>query len=470
MMLLRSNFRFVCLLAAFALLTKSGVQSSSAEMVTREGMHLRLTSDVADQASLEDFVSAFDAAVPQWCAFWGVPVDRVKSWRIDGYLMRDQDTFRTSGVLPANVPKFQYGFASPAAVWVNHQSTDYYNRHLILHEGVHALAIELFGGGGPSWYMEGTAELLATHRDRRQSKDDANQRPSLLAQSDESFLINDMPRTRVESPMWGRFRVIDEARQANQLPTLSSVMKLPMNLAGDVESYTWCWAAALMMTHYPDTREKFIQAARNGADQTPAFTSKFFRKIQNQWPVIRARWQLWLHDLEYGVDPEKSRVGISVDDPRYDGRPFSLSVDSKLGWQSVGSWFSKNTNLQIGSDGSCVIVAKNSIKTKGESEIVVRDWQSEPTGISARFHRGFPIGQLQVCVLPIPTNLTQVVPPLNIQSWSGLAHDETITVSIRESSWLLFRIHDVPGESGQYQRSDNSGSYDVKIGSVKTPR
>ena len=48
--------------------------------------------------------------------------------------------------------------------WLFDQPTDYYVRHLLLHEGTHVFMVSFLGGCGPGWYMEGTAELLGTHR------------------------------------------------------------------------------------------------------------------------------------------------------------------------------------------------------------------------------------------------------------------------------------------------------------------
>ena len=430
-----------------------------AEIVTHDGVHLSLTSDVADPELLADLVGAFDQAVPQWLDFWEIAPERADGWRVNGYLMRDSETFRTLGVLPPQLPSFQFGFSMPGTIWVHQQSTAYYNRHLILHEGVHALALELFGGCGPSWYMEGVAELLSTHRDRRLIS--TNESVPLLAQMNQSFRINDLPRARSEAPMWGRYRVIRERRQANTLPSLASVLKLPMNLAGDVESYTWCWANALMMTSYPDTRELFIQASRNGRDQTPAFTSKYFREIQDRWPVMRARWQLWLHDLEYGFDPTRNLVSISVDDPRYDGTPIATDIDAGQGWQSAGVWFPKKARLRFNAEGRCVIVNHQSIKP--EDGVLIADWNSEPDGITAKYHGGFPIGQLQACVLPIPNSDDRELSAPEIRGWSTRPDGSMPTIQIDQPSWLLFRIHDVPGQDGTYQRSDNVGGYRVTI-------
>ncbi len=466
--------RTLCLVAAFLTFTTAlTVPPHAAEPLVREGVHLRLTSDVNDASMLADLVDSFDAAVPQWLAFWGLPDNAAANWKIDGYLMRDADAFRRGGTLPDSVPEFKNGFATPTAIWVHYQSTAYYNRHLILHEGVHSLAFTLFGGSGPSWYSEATAELLATHRAGNQQDFNLGEGNGLLAQAANEFRVNELPQTADESPVWGRYRVVAETREAGELPTLASVLKLPADLHGDVETYTWCWAAAMMFTTYDDTRVAFIDAARQGRDSSPAFTTKFFREISGQWPALRARWQLWLNDLEFGFDRRRSRVDLSTDDPRYDGKRHQLNIDAGRGWQSAGFWFPTGT-VRLRAGGQCVIVAKENLQPAADDAIMSRDWMSTPTGITVHHHRGYPIGQLQVCVLPIPSSGSKEVADLAIQtpfssSIASTSSDangtlaNTQTIRIDRPSWVLFRIHDAPGETGRYQRADNRGGYQVEL-------
>lgn len=459
--------------ACLVLTTAMAVVTHAAEPFVSEGVHLRLTSDVDDANLLADLVNSFDSAVPQWLAFWGLPADAAVDWKIDGYLMRDADAFRRSGALPDSVPEFHHGFATPTAIWVHYQSTPYYNRHLMLHEGVHALAFAQWGGGGPSWYSEATAELLATHRDRIGHASTPGETSGFLTQASPEFRINELPQSAEESPVWGRYRVVNEARQAGELPTLASILKLPTDLHGDVETYTWCWAAAMMLTAYDDTRDAFIDAAKQGQDASPAFTTKFFRAIRDQWPAVRARWQLWLHDMEYGFDRHGSRVNVSTDDPRYDGKRHRVDIAAGRGWQSAGYWFPAGT-LRLRAGGQCVIVAKENLHRAADDAVVPRDWMSTPAGITVRHHRGYPIGQLQICVLPIPSGTLQGIEDLVIQTpfsstitgaddGSKGSSDDMATIPIDSPSWVLFRIHDVPGRTGRYQRADNRGGYQVEF-------
>ncbi len=88
---------------------------------------------------------------------------RAADWRIRGCLMREKRPFAACGLLPAGLPPFRHGFSRGRQLWLNEQPTAYYRRHLLLHEGTHAFMDAMFGGCGPPWYMEGMAELLATH-------------------------------------------------------------------------------------------------------------------------------------------------------------------------------------------------------------------------------------------------------------------------------------------------------------------
>ncbi|WP_230274060.1 hypothetical protein [Rhodopirellula halodulae] len=454
---------------------QDGDAGNPTQWIVRESKHLRLASDVNEPELLEDLTQSFDAAVPQWLAFWGMPESRLKNWKIDGYLMRNVDAFRERGALPASITPFRHGFSSPGTIWVRYQDTRYYNRHLVLHEGVHSLAFELFGAGGPSWFMEGTAELLALHRERvivpkRLSPESEEPARTLLAQSMDPFTINQFPRNRADTPGWGRYKIVARDRDANSLPTLKSVLKLPMELNGKVEAYTWCWAAASLFSQAPESREAFLKAASRGSDQSEAFTSEFYRDVAEDWPVLSARWRLLLNDLDYGFDWSRHRIALSTSDPRATGAPVEMRVSSDQAWHSTGQWFPRGARLRFAVSGQCQVTT---------------DWTSGPAGISIEFHRGAPLGQLQVCVLPIASPDQGTLPPMQIQSVitktdvarqiasgnsdadavDSLVIQGTQEVLIREPSWVLLRIN-LPIDH-QPIASDSALGYQVKVVPVR---
>lgn len=444
-------------------------------LLTREGQHLRLTSDVDDALLLNDLIQSFDDSVPQWLAFWGVPEYRAANWKIQGYLMRNVDTFRKSGALPNYVPRFDHGYSTPQTIWIRHQDTTYYNRHLVLHEGIHSLAFELFGAGGPSWYMEGTAELLALHRDRvpapsKQPRSELSLNTSMLAQSMDAFTINQLPRDRLDTPGWGRYKIVAQHREAGTLPTLKSVLKLPTELNGEVEAYTWCWAASSLFTQSPESNAAFLKAARNGSDQSEAFTSEFYREVAEQWPVLSARWRLMMNDLDYGFDWSRHRVKLSTSDPRASGVPIQMSVTPDQSWQSVGVWFPKGARLRFAAEGRCHVTP---------------DWISEPAGITLEYNRGHPLGQLQVCVLPIATPAGATIPDLDIRpvitradmaKSTAIASQEstdestpttgTSVIAITEPSWVLLRINLPAGHTPVDATPDTQEAYQVQIAPI----
>ncbi|MEM9365334.1 MAG: hypothetical protein AAGD07_05005 [Planctomycetota bacterium] len=453
----------------------------SQNRVTQRGIYLELTTDRASREELADWISAFDAAVPQWLQFWGMPANAADGWLVRGLVVEDVAAFRATGDIPDAVPTFPYGYAAKGRLWVRVQDTSHYTRHLVLHEGVHALAIELFGGTGPTWYMEATAELLATHRDRviTASSDPISPANALLAQRDD-FRINRIPRSKREAPLWGRFKVIDEHRNSGALPRLDSVLNLPVDLKGAVEEYTWCWVAAMMMTHYPDTRDVFLRAARNGYDRSPAFTSRLYRELQPQWPVVRARWRVALQELDYGYDWSRHGLTVSTDDSRYSGQAMSLSVAADQGWQSAGVWFPARSQVRIVAEGKCRVMTASSavdtdIPSDGQGTSNPVDWMSGPAGVTGRFHRGNPLGQLRVWLLPIapedgrflrPADIRPVVPLRS--SAAGMTELETgLVVRVDQPSWLLFRVNDGCGELGTFQLADNEGFLRVEVSSVQ---
>ena len=126
------------------------------------------------------------------------------------YVIRNKATFLKAGLIPDSVPDFPFGYALGQQIFVMEQDSLYYTRHLLLHESVHALMFKHFGGAGPSWFMEGSAEMLSVHR---------------LTGSDTQ--INQPPADRSSVPYWGRYKLMSERRKASGIPSLNSVIEYP---------------------------------------------------------------------------------------------------------------------------------------------------------------------------------------------------------------------------------------------------
>ena len=187
--------------------------------------------------------------------------------------------------LPESLPPFLHGYQQYAEMWVYEQPSDYYRRHLLLHEGTHAFMKWALGGAGPPWYMEGMAELLATHR-----------------WQDGDLALGTFPQNRDETPYLGRIKIIRDEMAAGRGKSLEEIMRYDDRAHLNVEPYAWCWGAAVFFDGQSAYREKFRQlrgAVQSSGDE---FSASFRTALASQWPQIQRQWQLFVAELDYGYD------------------------------------------------------------------------------------------------------------------------------------------------------------------------
>ncbi|MBI3462333.1 MAG: hypothetical protein HY000_04635 [Planctomycetes bacterium] len=245
-----------CSLAALILLCITGVvyatepgpaQLRALGIRRVNGALLTLYTDVPPSAAVDDLPRVFDLAIPEWRRYFqsgdAVPAD----WRITGCLMQDQERFRRAGLLPNDLPEFANGYSRGRAFWFFEQPSDYYRRHLMLHEGTHLFMETAFRRGGPPWHFEGMAELLATHR-----------------YEEGKLTLNYFPQHRDETPMWGRIRAIRDAVADGHGLSLDAILAFDNRAHARVEAYAWCWGAAAFLDGHPRYRERFRQLADQG--------------------------------------------------------------------------------------------------------------------------------------------------------------------------------------------------------------
>ncbi|WP_164104088.1 hypothetical protein [Candidatus Laterigemmans baculatus] len=394
------------------------------ELRQLEGRYVRIVTDIRSTPAIDELPRAFDAAVPLWCQFWELPAAEVEDWRVTAYLMSDRELFRERGLIPDSLPDFPHGYQWGDSAWVQQQPSDYYTRHLLLHEGAHALASHAFSGAGPPWFMEGTAELLSTHR-----WDGERMELPIVPESKEAF------------PYWGRFKLLDQRRQTGGTLSLVSVLRYSDTSHRQVEPYAWTWAAAILFEMYPEYRTALLAAAREGRDATPNFTRQFVAALGDQWKVAQARWRVLIDGLDYGYEWDRHRLEIAADDPLWDGRPVERVVAADRGWQSVGVRIPAGTRIAIAADGECVIGREP------------KPWITEPEGVTVRYHRGWPRGRLLATLLPTAPVSDPKLEPLEVV---GIGRQGELTAT--NESWLLLRVADEVGEL-----ADNSGGFGVTL-------
>ena len=385
------------------------------------GKHLTLFTDVPSDPQVDALTRLFGLAYPQWCRYFGVRRADRPDWHIVGCLMRDKKRFQQTGLFPANLPKFLHGYSAGTDLWLYDQPSEYYRRHLLLHEGTHAFMNTILGGSYPPWYTEGLAELLATHHL------EAGQ-----------LTLGYFPKKREEVPLLGRIKILQDARRAGRLLRLDDVFDFAPRAFLVNESYAWSWATVALLDGNPSYRRRFRSLSRRaeGGDFSRRF-EKLFARDRGQ---LREEWELFVATIEHDHDLTRTAIDFSPGEPL--AKPSAtLNVAADRGWQNSGLLLEEGTTYQLDASGRYQI------------DDEPRIWWCEPGGVTIRYYHGRPLGMLLATVRPqerTPDELNAFLHPLSVGLGSRLTPEHTGT--------LYLRINDSAGEL-----DDNHGTVKVNI-------
>jgi hypothetical protein len=347
----------------------SDEQLRSAGIRTITGRHLVLLTDLASDPEIEKLPAIFDEAVGQWAEYFGVDPGKTADWQVRAHLIGERRRFDGLGLMPAANNTFVNGISIGSELWLYDQPTAYYRRHLLLHEGTHAFMVSFLGGCGPGWYMEGTAELLATHRlDERTGK----------------LTLGIMPKSREEVPMLGRIKLIRDAVEANRSLTFEQVMQIDNRQQLGNESYAWTWAAAKFLDAHPRYRGRFRRLHNHVLDRE--FNSIMRREYRAHWSELTNEWQAFVATLDHGYDFERMAIDFARGRPLGE-EPSSATIQADRGWQSSGVWLDAGKSYQISASGRYQIAAD-------QAQGALRPWPCEPGGVTIEYHDGRPLGIL----------------------------------------------------------------------------
>jgi len=391
------------------------------------GKHLTLYTDHPADAEVDALPKWFDLAVPQWRAYF---LDRDKvpeSWHLTGYLIVDKDRARQAGALAADLPPFQHGYARGQELWLYEQPSAYYRRHLLLHEGTHAFMQQACGGLGPPWYAEGVAELLATHQVRNGK-----------------LILDVFPQSRDDVPHWGRIKLIQDAVASGRRLTIEEVMNLGPSAHQDTEAYAWSWALAMLLSRGEGTSRWFPSLQRHVA------SGRFDEQLKQgltaqQWADLRENWAVYIDEINYGLQSFALVGGMNMGFPPIGSTRPGTECDCRADqvWRPSGIEFTAGKKYRIRATGRCRVAAPADAKP----------WKSEPGGISVRYYRGRPLGQLLAVVRPKEADAK--LPSVFLQPMVvGL---ETV-IEPKVDGMLYLRINDSPAEL-----IDNTGHYRVTV-------
>jgi hypothetical protein len=391
-----------------------------------EGAHLALYTDLPSAPSIDELPAIFDAAIPHWAKYFDINAARANKWQMAAYLIQDKARFQTAGLLPPDLPPFLHGYQRDAELWLYEQPSDYYRRHLLLHEGTHGFMKHFLGGAGPPWYMEGTAELLATHQ-----------------WDDGQLKLRWFPRDKQLTPHWGRIKIIKDDIQAGRGKSLEEVFRYDATAHLNVEPYAWCWAAAAFFDSHPEYQDRFRELQKFAPDTALTFSQRLYDSLRAEWLHVTRQWQVFVVNIEYGFDIAREAIEVKEAKPLpAEGATVTIAADR--GWQSSGFVLETGATYRIEAAGRYQIADEPKV------------WQCEPNGVTIRYHNGRPLGMLVGAIVDeaaAPTGITMLVKPDPI----GLR----LETPVESGGTLFLRINDSPAEL-----ADNAGTCEVRIARV----
>jgi hypothetical protein len=468
---IRSAFVLIFVSAATALAQPASLsvdaRIKSGGVRKLEGQHLLLYTDVPSSAEVDRLPAVFDAAVPQWAQYFGIDPAKLNGWKARAFLIADRRRFDALGLMPAGHDNFRNGISLGTDLWLHDQPTDYYRRHLLLHEGTHVFMASFLGGCGPGWYMEGMAELLGTHRLIDQQKQRAGPRaPSRSDGRAPVITLRIMPRSRQEVPMLGRIKLIQDAVAAGGPLGFDDVMKIDNRQQLGNESYAWCWAAAKFLDSHPRYRDRFRRLPKYVLE--PQFNDRVRREFADDWPNIVAEWGSFVTTLDHGYDFERMAIDFQpAQSLPPGGRKVAIATDR--GWQSTGVRLEAGKTYSLTATGRYQIA----VESAGGAQ---QSWSCEPGGVSIEYNLGRPLGMLIGAIVadangdkraasapPAPPSQPAPDSVLNVNC--GLANDFAIglsqTIRPTVSGTLYLRINDSAAHL-----NDNRGTLTVTITSA----
>lgn len=385
-----------------------------------EGRYIELATDLPSSPAVDELPAVFDAAIPQWAKYFGVRESELAGKRWTAFLIDDRQRFAALGLLPADNPDFINGYAKDGLLWLVEQPSDYYRRHLLLHEGTHAFMQTQLGGCGPGWHMEGLAELLATHQ-----------------WTNGRLRLSVIPLTREAVPMWGRIKLIRDAHRAGQAWPLEAVLAVDNSRALAVDSYAWTWALAALLDGHPQFRDRFrkLQEQVNA----PNFNERFRRAFADDWPDLLAEWQAYVAQLDYGYDVK--RMAMQHEAPtEITEQPRTKKIAADRGWQSTG-W-----RLRAGQTYRITAAGRYQIASDGGP------WPCEPGGVTIEYFDGRPLGALLGALRSVEGDAAVAAFAAPIL----LGLDATLTPT--HDAILYARVNDSPAKL-----ADNAGELNLTI-------
>lgn len=356
----------VLLFASFADAQAQQAEALSAAGIrTLESKHITLHTDLPSQPAVDELPKVFDLAIDQWATFFHVEPGMLDRWRVVACLMRDKQRFIDYRLLPRSLPPFLHGFQRVNQIWIHEQPSDYYRRHLLLHEGTHAVMNRIFGRVGPGWYREGMAELLSTHKFE-----------------DGKLLLGYFPKDKGKVKMWGRVKIIKDDIRNQKVRSIPEIVRTTDPAFLNVESYAWSWALLTFGHNHRKFAPLFQQLQKEMYLSTDGVTKQFRTSYFANKTELDAAWNLFLHHLDYGYDSSAEWIDRSLAQVPLGDDVVTARVDVTHGWQATGYVIPQNATINIIATGRFEVAEQP------------KPWISEPQGVTIEYYQRRPLGML----------------------------------------------------------------------------
>ncbi len=390
-----------------------------------DGQFVTLVTDLPHSDALGQLPLVFDLALPMWGNYFGIEESSWSQWKCTCYLIGDRTRFQQAGYFPANLPPFVHGYQLGDQLWCMDQPSDYYRRHLLLHEGTHWFMSRALQNPGPPWYMEGMAEKLATHH-----------------WHDGKLELDVFPDRREGFEYWGRLLLIKKQRGTAEAPSLEAILRYGPSAHQQVEAYAWSWAAVWFLKNHPRSAEPMRKLQMAKIVDINSFTPKLLSQLRPHWNELTMSWNAWVQQLDYGGDVQRDIPKIQTDivSATEGTKTFTLKVDQ--GWQDSGIRIAAGDRIQI--------EAKGRYQVGSEPE----PWWCEPEGVTIDYFGGQPLGKVVGLIVTSDSQRSsERSSPAEL-----LPVGSKLDAVAQQQGALLFRINEPAAKLG-----DNQGSVEIRI-------
>lgn len=399
---------------------------------TYRSARMTLWTDIAPDAA-EPLPPLVDQFYGQLVAGLGPlpPARDGAEFHVYGYLMADEAKFREAGCLPEDLPTFEHGRNRNNVFWMREQPFAYYREHLLLHEVTHCYMLasthtELY----PVWVMEGLAEFYGTHRVDAAGK----LHTGILPDSPES------------AAGFGRISLIRTAFAEQRGKTVAKVLQLLPAEFDKPEAYAWSWGLSHFLLTHPRYGETFRDVLREAPG--PGFSRELARRYQSVERDLLSEWMLFVVNLCYGYDTQRAAIDFRPGRPLGE-TPGACTIRADRGWQSSEILVEAGETYRISATGRVTLADEP------------KPWVSEPQGITFRYHDGWPLGLLLMCVRS-ETGLTGGADD-SLRQALPVGREAEFTTPVTGTVYL--RVND-----GWNSLADNTGSFEVTLNREPPPR